>query len=210
MSHLRVVEQSPDPNLRHRAYAGLAAPRLYDDERQKAEVAHVLAERLANGQEPNVTRAIICRTLGELKRPEGHDAVLACLDDPEVMVQTEAARALGLIGRQDDAATLARLMAAGSTVELRVAAIEALGVLKPRDARFRITLIDGMEHPDPAIRLASHDSLVAVVGRDFGVRADAWREQVLPKPSPSAPESETASARQSTPISSNPNISPPR
>jgi HEAT repeat protein len=175
---MRAVRNTTDPNLRHQAYSRLASANLYDNEDQKAEAARLLSERLASGREPIISRAVICRTLGELKRPEGREAVIRALDETEPVVQTEAARALGKLGQPEDAAMLARLAMAGTSINLRIAAIESIGALRPSDSRYTTLLVDGMEHTDPAVRVASHEALCALAGRDLGLDAKVWRAQV--------------------------------
>lgn len=204
-SALRKVRESPDPNLRHQAYARLAAPNLYEDEEQKAEATRVLTRALADGKEPVVTRAVICRTLGELRQPAARPAVLKAIDDPEPIVRAAACRALGKVGRPDDGTTLARVMAADTQAECRIAAIEALGDLKPDDPRILKVLAGGMESPEPAVRAASYVALQQISANDLGPDPGPWKALAdkrahddrppLPTPMPAAaPRSPTALA----------------
>lgn len=175
-SMLRKVRESPDPNIRHLAYAKLASPRAYDDEAQKAEAASVLASRLADGKEPVASRAVICHTLGELGRPEGRPVLIRSVSDPEPAVRSSACRALGRVGQAADATLLARVMATDSDRDCQVAAIEALAQLKAPDPRVDSMLVDGMENTDPAIRLASLQALRAISGQDFGIAPEPWKK----------------------------------
>lgn len=175
-SFLNRVEHDPDPNIRYRAYAKLANPNCYDDDAQKAEAVRILARRLRGEREPVVSRAVICHTLGELGRPEARTALLRALDDPEPAVRAEACRALGKVGRPEDSRPLARLMAADNQIDGRIAAIEGIGLMKVADPDIATVLVDGMEDRDPAIRLASYDSIRAISGQDFGPDPKAWRK----------------------------------
>ncbi|GIW88718.1 MAG: hypothetical protein KatS3mg108_3042 [Isosphaeraceae bacterium] len=177
-SFLLRVRESNDPNVRHAAYARLADPNCYDDEGQKAEAARELAARLVARKEPLVTRAVICRTLGELRRPEGREALRKACDEAEPLIRAAACRALGKIGDPSDALVLARVMAADSDSDTRIAAIEALGSMPIEDVRILEVLVDGMENPDPGIRLASYQSLQRLIGKDLGPEAGPWRELV--------------------------------
>ena len=94
------------------------------------------------------------------------------------MVREEACRALGRVGRPEDATVLARIMTADTSGDCRVAAIEALGALKAPDPRIEALLVEGMEHRDPGIRLASVQALQAITGQDLGVDAGPWRKPV--------------------------------
>lgn len=175
-SMLRKVRESPDPNIRHQAYTKLASSRVYDSNEQKAEVARELSERLKAGDEPVASRAAICRTLGELRRPEARSVLLIAVNDPEPTVRAAACRSLGKTGKTEDATILARIMVMDSDRDCQVAAIEGLAALKAPDPRIDAVLVDGMEHTDPAIRLASLEALRAISGKDLGIEAKPWKE----------------------------------
>jgi hypothetical protein len=75
--------------------------------------------------------------------------------------------------------------------DCRIAAIEGLGELKSTDPRILEVLIDGMEHDDPAIRLASVKSLRASTGKDLGLECAPWRRWL---------QSQVAAASSPTPV----------
>jgi HEAT repeat protein len=177
-SAMRVVRESPDPNLRHRAYVRLAEKDRYVREEQYAEAATLLVERLKGGKEPVASRAAICRTLGDLGRPEGRDGLLAVIGDESPVIRAEACRALGKIGRAEDAGELSRVMAADASGECRIAAIEGLGALRASDPRVEQMLVEGMKHEDPAVRLASLRALRTLTGADLGVDPEPWAAHV--------------------------------
>ncbi len=182
-SFLRQIDSEKDPNVRYAAYDSLGSPRVYDDEAQKAKAAEVLVTKLQGRKEPTATRAVICRTLGNIRRPEAREAILAATNDEDALVRAEACRALGRVGRSEDATILARVMTIDVAGECRVAAIESLGELKSKDRRITEYLVTGMEHDDPAIRVASMNALRQITGKDLGVDALAWKKYVdtLPK-----------------------------
>lgn len=175
---MRSVKSSPDPNLRYQGYAKLGQARVYDDEAQKVEAVKMMSAALNSPTEPIVSRAVICRTLGELGRPEARPALRNALNDPEPAVRAAACRSLGKVGGPEDATELTRMMVADAapTPDCRIAAIEALGDLKANDPRIVEVLVDGLENPDPAIRLACLESLRTVTREDKGVDPKAWRE----------------------------------
>lgn len=191
-SFLKRIEER-DPNVRYKAYANLASPRCYDDDRQKIKAVETLVAKLEEDKEPLATRAVICRTLGSLGRPEARDAVLKAVNDEDTMIRAEACRALGKVGRPEDATILARVMTVDVQPDCRVAAVEALGHLKSTDGRIIAYLASAMEADDPAIRLASHNSLVSTVGKDFGIRAEDWKDYVR-SVAPASAEPERADA----------------
>ncbi len=177
-SFMRHAKQDTDPNLRHLAYARLADSKCYDDERQKAEAVALLSARLEQKKEPIITRAVICRSLGELQHPDGREALLKACDDEHPVIRAAACRALGKIGDPDDVPVLARVMAADSDSDCRIAAIEGLGTIRTVEPRVLETLADGMENPDPAIRLASYIALQKLTKKDLGPDAAGWKTLV--------------------------------
>ncbi len=201
-SFMHKAQDSPDPNIRHQAYAKLASPNCYDSEEQKAEAVSLLTQKLKKGQEPTASRAVICRTLGELGLPDARPALLKAIEDPEHLVRESACRALGNVGQPEDATTLARIMAADPFRECRIAAIEGLATLKSPDPRVLVMLVDGMEHEDPAIRVASLEALRTISGQDLGVEVSIWRKYantVMETPQENAPATATAATPEAAP-----------
>ncbi len=138
----------------------------------------MLSSKLKEGKEPIATRAVICRTLGALRRPEAREVILTATNDEDALVRAEACRALGRVGRSEDATILARVMTLDVSAECRVAAIESLGDLKSPDKRITQHLVSGMEHDEPAIRVASWNALKSITGKDLGVDAIEWKKYV--------------------------------
>lgn len=165
-----------DPNIRYYAYDKLASQTIYDTENQKAQAARTMSSAYLSGREPDATRAVLCRSLGELRRPEGRPALRQAIDDPNEIVRAEACRALGKLGDPEDAGELARIMAADKSIDCQVAAIDGLGDLKPKDPRYAVLLADDMDHPEPGIRYAAYKALRKATGKDLGVDADVWRK----------------------------------
>ncbi|HMB04579.1 MAG TPA: HEAT repeat domain-containing protein [Isosphaeraceae bacterium] len=180
-SFLKRVRSDPDPNVRFVAYQKLAEPNCYDNEQQKAEAVRTLIEKLDAAEEPVATRAVICRTLGELRDPSAREALIKAVSDPEGVVRIQACRALGKVARPEDTTILARIMTVDNLEDCRIAAIEGLAELKSHYPRVMEVLINGMEHDDPAIRLASVQALRKITGRDLGIAPGPWREYLKSK-----------------------------
>lgn len=193
-SFLNKVRQDPDPNVRFIAYQKLASPNCYDNDEQKAEAVKVLIAKLEQGTEPVATRAVICRTLGDLKDPAAREALIRAVGDHEGVVRIHALRALGKVGHPEDATMFSRVMTVDQLEDCRIAAIEGLGELKTKDPRILEVLITTMDHKDPALRLASLNALQKITGKDLGVEPAAWRKAYLPETVPP----ETAVARTPT------------
>jgi HEAT repeat protein len=175
-SFLMKIRKDPDPNVRYIAYHKLADPNCYDNEQQKAEAVKTLIEKLDGAQEPVASRAVICRTLGELRDPSAREVLIKAVSDPEGVVRVQACRALGKVARPEDTTILARIMTVDNLEDCRIAAIEGLAELKSHYPRVLEVLVNGMEHDDPAIRLASLQALRKITGSDLGVKPGPWRD----------------------------------
>ncbi|MFM7317271.1 MAG: HEAT repeat domain-containing protein [bacterium] len=175
-SMLANVRQDQDPNKRFKAYQKLGRTGTYDNTEQLGESVAELSKRLMEGKEPPISRAVICRSLGRLKHAEARDALVKAMDDPDEEVRCEAARALGHVGKPEDAVLLARMMAIDPTHNGRVAAAEGLSSLKPQEPRILISLTENLNNDDPAIRLAAYRALKSITGADPGSDANTWHE----------------------------------
>ena len=180
-SFLREARENGDPNIRYIAYAKLGVPSAYENEAQKEEAIQLLVTKLREGKEPVAVRAVIVRSLGRLgDRRARHEIIKAANDVENAVIRVEACRALGKVGRPEDATLLARIMTVDKLEDCRIAAIEGLGLLKAKDARIYGILLDGMENDDPAIRLECLRSLRAITGKDHGIDPAAWRRGLEP------------------------------
>jgi HEAT repeat protein len=193
-SFLGHVRNNPDPNVRYLAYSKLGSPGAFDSDKEKGEAVLILIDKFEKGNEPIATRAIICRSLGELRDPRARDALIKAVSSSEAVIKIEACRALGKVGRPEDATILAQVMTLDNLEDARVAAIEGLAELKTADPRIYKMLLDGMDHDDPAIRLASLNALRKLTGKDHGTDPAVWSKELKPilaqlgdSPPPSAP-----------------------
>lgn len=190
-SFMRKARESDDPNVRYLAYGKLANLHAYNDDQQKEEATNLLISALEPGREPTASRAMICRTLGELRRPEAHETLTKAAEDQDATVRAEALRALGKVGTVEDSALLARVMTIDRQAECRIAAIDGLGELKSGDPKIQALLVDNMGHSDPSIRLASLRALRKLSRRDLGVEPGPWKEyveQLVEAQKPAEPE----------------------
>jgi hypothetical protein len=205
-SFLAHVRKDPDPNVRYVAYAKLANPRAYDCPEEKEEAVGVLIDKYEKGHEPVATRAVICRTLGELRDPRAHDLLVKSVNSPEAVIKIEACRALGKVGRPEDATILAQVMTLDNLEDARIAAIEGLGGLKTKDPRIYQLLVENMDHEDPAIRLASLNTLRKLTGKDHGTNPADWRRELKPMLDAAAPSAPSAPATADAAIKSRPAV----
>jgi HEAT repeats len=186
-SFLRHVRNDPDPNVRYLAYSKLADLHAYDSEEEKNEAVRILIEKFDKGHEPIATRAMICRTLGQLRDPRARDLLIKAVSSPEAVIKIESCRALGKVGRPEDATILAQVMTLDNLEDARIAAIEGLGEIKTKDPRIYQMLVENMDHDDPAIRLASLNALRKLTGKDHGTNPADWRRKLKPLLDPASP-----------------------
>ncbi len=201
-SFLDHVRKDPDPNVRYVAYAKLADPRAYDTAAEKNEAVRILMEKYEKGHEPMATRAMICRTLGELRDPRAHDLLVKAVSSSEAVIKIESCRALGKVGRSEDATILAQVMTLDNLEDARIAAIEGLADIKTKDPRIYQLLVENMDHEDPAIRLASLNTLRKLTCKDHGTNPADWKRELKPlldAAVPSAPSGPAVAALKARP-----------
>ena len=179
-SFLRHVRNDPDPNVRYIAYTKLADPHAYDSPEEKDEAVRILIEKYEKGHEPIATRAMICRTLGQLGDPRARDLLIKGVSSSEAVIKIESCRALGKVGKPEDATILAQVMTLDNLEDARIAAIEGLASLKTKDPRIYHMLVENMDHDDPAIRLASLNTLRKLTGKDYGTNPADWKRELKP------------------------------
>jgi hypothetical protein len=201
-SFLGHVRTNPDPNVRYLAYAKLASPEAYDTEEQKDEAVRTLMDKYEHGGEPVATRAVICRTLGDLHDPRARSLLLKAMSSPDAVIKIEACRALGKVGKPEDATVLAQVMTLDNLEDARIAAIEGLAELKTADPRILKMLVEGMDHEDPAIRLASLNGLRRLTRKDHGTDPAVWRRELKSVTDPGSTEGAKAKSQAAAPAQS--------
>jgi HEAT repeat protein len=181
LSFLRHARSNPDPNLRYLAISKLGSESLYDNDLEKKEVVDFLLERYRSGRDPLAVRVMMVRTLGNLRDKRAREIVLQAAQNSDPMLRLEGCRALGKVGVEEDALLLSRIMATDTLEDCRVASIEALGELKPKDPRILVVLLNGMENDDPAIRYECLNALRSITGKDYGVLVENWKKGLEPE-----------------------------
>jgi HEAT repeat protein len=197
-SYLQKVNKDPDANIRYLAYTKLGDLRCYEKPEEKVEAVKTLISKFDHGGEPTASRAAICRTLGIIGDPQARELILRAANDPEPIIRVQACIALGHVGKDEDATILTRMMATDTLVDCRVAAIDSLGVLKPKDPRIPLVLVNGMQHDEPAIRYASLQALRKITGKDLGVEPGPWKKMLQPESVVAKPKSDTEAKPTST------------
>ena len=179
-SFLNHVRTDPDPNARYLAYSKLGSSDAYDTEEQKREAVDTLIEKFERGNEPVASRAMICRTLGELRDPRAHDLLVKAASNSEAVIKIEACRALGKVGRPEDATVLAQTMTLDNLEDARIAAIEGLADLKSKDPRISrccSTAWSTRTRPSDSPR---SNALRKLTRKDLGTDPADWKRELKP------------------------------
>jgi HEAT repeat protein len=172
---IKTIETSPDPNVRFNAYKALASKNVFESNEQRRRAASLMITRLEPSKEPQATRALICRSLGEIGDPVARDVLIRLVRDQDPLLRSEAYKALGKVGVAADATILMQAMSLDNDFNCKVAAIEALGFLKEYDPRTLGYLVDALQDDEPEIRYISLQSLRKLTHADVGATFQEWR-----------------------------------
>jgi hypothetical protein len=167
--------------VRYKAYQRLGHDDVYDDQAQRARAAKLLVSKLDPRLEPMASRAVICRSLGELRDPVAREAVTRLCHDSDPLIRAEAYCALGKVGRREDSTVLMQAMTLDQDDHCKAAAIEALGWLRDVDPRTEGYLVRALDNDDSRIRYASLNTLRKISRKDLGAKPEPWRAYVLAK-----------------------------
>lgn len=153
-----------------------------------------LAKQIRTEPDPLVRRAIQ-ETIAEMHAPLAPQVLVAGLNDDDRDVRTVCCRLLGQRKDEEAIKPLSRVVVADSEVEVRMAAIAALGKFKSPAAIQGIT--PAIKDRDPAMQYAGVEAMKAASGQDLGNDVDAWRTYAdSVAPSSGAGGSEINIARQ--------------
>ena len=142
---------------------------------EQEQLALQLARQIQTEEDPLVREAIV-RAASQFRTPMADRMLVAALNDSDPYVRQTACK---LIGRRQDASAVAALGEIARTdddVDVRLAATRALGELRHPSAVEHLS--SGLHESDPAIQLATVESLQLVSGEDLGGDVGAWREWV--------------------------------
>lgn len=134
-----------------------------------------LARQIQTEEDPLVREAIV-RAASQFRTSMADRMMLAALDDSDPYVRRTACK---LVARRQDpsaVAALGEVARSDKDVDVRLAATRALGELRHPSAIEYLS--SGLVESDPAIQLATVESLQLVSGEDLGGDVGAWREWV--------------------------------
>jgi HEAT repeat protein len=119
-------------------------------------------------------RREMLKALAHFPQPAAGAVLVSALGDAEVQTRRVACAGLGTRADKIAVQELARVLASDTNVDVRMAAIEAMG--RAGDKGALGPLSEAMVDPDPAVQVQAQQALVAVSGRDYGSNVQAWRE----------------------------------
>jgi HEAT repeat protein len=144
------------------------------DDAEQARICEQLAQQIRTEPDP-IVRKTIQETIGEFRTPLASAVVLAGLNDDDRDVRVTCCR---LLGERADPATiepLSKLVATDSDLDVRLAAVDALGLMKSNATV--PGLAAALKDRDPAMQLAGVEAMKSVTGKeDLGNDVEAWRE----------------------------------
>lgn len=171
---LTTMRESRDSVTRWMAIEYLGEPK-HVAATQRGEISEILALAISVEAEPNA-RIHILQSLDKLGSPKRVPAFLESTADKDASVRVTACRLLGKAQVLETAETLDSLLVSDTSLDVRLAAAEALGHLPSQPAA--LALLGGVADPDVAIRFRCRESLKQITGKDFTGDVGAWRQEI--------------------------------
>jgi HEAT repeat protein len=163
--------KTPDDRALELVELGKTAHKKSPEEQNR--ISAELAAEIRNEKDPAMRRHIL-RALAGYRTPLSFAILTAGLQDSDLEVRRVACESLAQHGGPQAVSELTRAATSDTDIDVRVAAIRALGATNDKAAV--PPLVDALVDRDPAIQFRAHESLRAVSGRDFGDDVQAWRE----------------------------------
>ena len=143
------------------------------DEAEQARTCEQLARQIQTEPDPIVRRAIQ-ETIAEFKSPLAGSVILAGLNDDDRDVRLTCCRLLAARGDEQSVASLSQLVGADADIDVRLAAVDALGKIKsPASVA---GLAAALKDRDPALQYAGVEAMKNVTGEELGNDVQAWRQ----------------------------------
>jgi len=126
------------------------------------------------GESDAWVRREILRALAAYPQPQAGAVLVSALADAEVETRRVACAGLGTRADPTAVQELSRVVASDTNLDVRLAAVEALG--RTGDQKALGPLAEAMADADPAMQWQAERALVAASGHDYGNDVQAWRE----------------------------------
>ncbi len=140
---------------------------------QRERVVAELSKAYAKEGDPQL-RAGIVETLGHYGTASTAGVLRSTLNDPEPEVRIAACKAWAKLGGAEATQVLGRVVSGDSDLNVRMAAVQALGATK--DPQAQDPLARALDDNDPAMRRRAMLALRNLTGRDYGGDVTKWRQ----------------------------------
>lgn len=150
----------------------------------QARIAEQMTALVRDDENPLI-RAGAVRVLGEIPTAAALPGIQAASVDPTSLVRIASCEAFGRRADVDAAAALSSLAANDNDVDVRLAAVAALGKCSDQHAIQALTL--ALDDTNPAIQHRAVQSLKSTTGQAIGENVAAWRAYLHGEPSPTQP-----------------------
>lgn len=156
------------------------------DTPEQGEIVNQLARQIQVEPDPLVREAIV-DTIATFRTPLAAQVLEAGLSDDDLSVRRHCCLAMGTRGDPAAVPVLARVLNTQEDLDIRLAAVEALGTLNSPDAYSALAI--AMEDRDPALQYAGVKSMKAISGKDYGGDVSQWLQYAKGQtPTPTAGE----------------------
>jgi len=163
--------KTPDDRVKELKELRKTAGKKTPEEQQR--ISAELAKEIQQENEPLMRRHILL-TLASYPTPLAGAVLTAGLSDNDMEVRRMACKGLGIRGDKQAIQELTRVVTSETNLDVRLAAVRAMG--QTHEAAALMPLTEAMGDPDPALQARAQESLRNVSGHDFGNDAQAWRE----------------------------------
>jgi HEAT repeat protein len=154
--------------------------REVDSLRERRDAASVERLEQLAGDPSGEVRAFALSVLAEVTRDRAADRILSALEDEEVTVRATATKLAGDLAVRRSAGTLARLLVADRSIEVRRRAAASLGAVGGEGAA--AALAPGLGDADPGVREACARSLARLQDPSPAAAALVRTLQLDPEP----------------------------
>lgn len=150
------------------------APRARDaDEAEQQRLCEQLAQQIRTEPDP-IVRKTIQETIGEFDAPLAEAVLLAGLNDDDRDVRAACCRILGRRRETEAIAPLTKLVGSDPELDVRLAAVDALGAMNDRAAIAGLSA--ALKDRDTAMQYAGVEAMKSITGEDLGNDVQAWRQ----------------------------------
>ena len=161
------------PGMRAASIREIAPRALDEDSETQTKACEQLAMQIRTEPDPIVRRAIQ-ETVAEFKTPMASAMLLAGLQDEDRDVKVTCCRLLGERKEPKAVEPLARMVAQDADLDVRLAAVDALGAMETKDSV--AGLAAALKDRDPAMQYAGVEAMKKVApDQELGNDVQAWR-----------------------------------